>query len=146
MPPPEGKAGDACVWFITCLFFLVILAGGAFLVLYVTLPESEETAWLPVAGMILVAIPWLFWLMTCMYRTIPWRKPDGGAAAMDSQEESPGGARRVRFGVATVIGPEDGDSSAGGVGAGCGDGGSNTTESSSLRSHESEVPLAFSMS
>ncbi|KAG0499765.1 hypothetical protein HPP92_004456 [Vanilla planifolia] len=152
MPDPDGKSGDACVWFITCIFFLLILSGGAFLVLYIALPESNDNAWLPVAGMVLVAIPWLFWITTCVYRlSFPWlcavpcctvASPPAQVpgATVESEAESPGGARRVRFGAPKVIATQE---SGGVVGGGekRPDGGS-----SSLDSRESEAPLALSMS
>ncbi|URE13791.1 hypothetical protein MUK42_22158 [Musa troglodytarum] len=150
MPPSEGRSRNLCIWFISCLFFLVLLAGGAFLVLYITLPETKDTAWFPIAGMTLVAVPWMFWFTTCIYRFVATGKegaarpvptratsmsPSGGGAAatVDSPVNSPGGARRVRFGNATVMGTQnDADGAA--------------SDGSSLNSHESEVPLAFSMS
>lgn len=71
------------------------------------------------------------------------------AAAHDTPVDSPGGARKVRFGNAIVVG--DGGEAAGKAlgGENADHGGSNARsdgESSSLHSHESEAPLAFSMS
>ncbi|KAJ7957051.1 putative Membrane lipoprotein [Quillaja saponaria] len=34
------------------------------------LPESEVQSWLPIAGVSLVCLPWLFWLLTLLYRII----------------------------------------------------------------------------
>ncbi|KAG6477154.1 hypothetical protein ZIOFF_066406 [Zingiber officinale] len=71
MPPPEEEGGAArrcCVWLVSCCFLMVLLAGGVLLALYIVLPESPDTASFPVAGVVLVAIPWLFWLVTCTYR------------------------------------------------------------------------------
>ncbi|KAJ8490362.1 hypothetical protein OPV22_012083 [Ensete ventricosum] len=65
----RGGAADACIWFVSILFFLLLLAGGAMLVLYMVLPETSTTMWFPAAGMILVGIPWAFWIMTCFYRS-----------------------------------------------------------------------------
>lgn len=162
MAPSEGRRSNVCVWIISCLLFLNLLAGGGFLVLYITLPETEDTIWFPIAGMILVAIPWVFWTITCIYQSIKTR--NGGekepaaeasalnspvaAAAHDSPIDSPGGARKVRFGNAIVVG--DGGEAAGKAlgGEKADHGGSNTRSDgeSSVHSHESEAPLAFSMS
>ncbi|CAL9056204.1 uncharacterized protein LOC135640757 [Musa acuminata AAA Group] len=181
MPPSEGRGRNLCIWFISCLFFLVLLAGGAFLVLYITLPETKDTAWFPIAGMTLVTVPWMFWFTTCIYRFVATGKeggarpvptraasmsPSGGGAAatgaaatatVDSPVNSPGDARRVRFGNATVMGTQnDADGDGGPAGASGPPPGEEAEEDSdatlassdgsSLNSHESEVPLAFSMS
>lgn len=124
-PPPEGRAGSICVYLVSCLLFLAIVTGGAFFVLYITLPESEDTIWFPIAGLALVGMPWLFWTTTCLYRAVtprpaapsrggPDRAPGRVAAAVppaavaataadDAQVDSPGGRGRVRFGAVTVM-------------------------------------------
>ncbi|XP_010930848.1 uncharacterized protein [Elaeis guineensis] len=179
-PPPEARPGRKRFWFISCLLFIVLLIGGSFLVLYITHPADDIPFWFPIAGMILVGIPWLFWIMTCIYRSIAVRSDDverppiraaavapagGGATATnvatnsmftDASVDSPGGARRVRFGHATVMGSDvaggmsekpqeneaDGDHTPdGGTGSSISHG-----DGSSQHSHESEVPLALSMS
>ncbi|RVW29505.1 hypothetical protein CK203_077379 [Vitis vinifera] len=33
-------------------------------------PQTQSTSWLPVAGVLLVCLPWLFWLLTILYRLI----------------------------------------------------------------------------
>ncbi|KAI0494398.1 hypothetical protein KFK09_024532 [Dendrobium nobile] len=143
MPPPEGKAEDLCIWFITCFFFLLILSGGIFLVLYITQPEDDETGWFPIVGMALIAIPWIFWILTCLYRTImPWYKSpptEAVAAPVESQVCSPGEGRRVRFGETTVIGTQDVGDAVNGTAEGA------AASDSSLGSHEREVPLALSI-
>ncbi|XP_039125451.1 neuronal PAS domain-containing protein 3-like [Dioscorea cayenensis subsp. rotundata] len=187
MPASEGRAGNVCIWIIACLFFILILSGGTFLVLYITLPASPVTAWFPIAGLVLVGIPWLFWIMTCIYRSITLnisnlyesRPPNriatvapigggggdgggggGGNATTPGGGNSPGGsptsARRVRFGAATVLGSQEGagdvsDRNVTPAPADAEPDGNNSTansnyEGSSLNSHESERPLAFSMS
>ncbi|KAK1311500.1 hypothetical protein QJS10_CPA08g01099 [Acorus calamus] len=164
MPPPPGRVGDVCIWVVSCLFFLVIVAGGVSLVMYLTLPDSDDSLWYLVAGMSLVAIPWLFWLLTCAYRSIfhrPSTEGEGGSVATgqvgavavvaavgnDSPVNSPGGGRRVRFKAATVMENERAvDGGGGGGGGGVeGKGGEEGEEGSSLTSHESELPLAFMM-
>jgi len=34
------------------------------------LPKSQSTSWLPVAGVTLVCLPWLFWFLTFLYQVI----------------------------------------------------------------------------
>ncbi|KAJ3671630.1 hypothetical protein LUZ60_007709 [Juncus effusus] len=68
--PSSGGPGQACVWLISCLLFLLLLTGGVFLALYISLPSSAEHAWFLPAGMGLVAAPWIFWILTCLYRCI----------------------------------------------------------------------------
>ncbi|XP_010912587.1 uncharacterized protein [Elaeis guineensis] len=175
MQHPGARPSRKRFWFISCLLFIALLTGGAFLVLYITHPANEIPFWFPIAGMILVGTPWLFWIVMCIYRSIAARKndverppvraaavaPAGGtdvATTTDSPVDSPGGARRVRFGNATVIGSDvagevgssgetpqgneaDGEHTHGRTGSSI-----SEDDGSSLRSHESEAPLALSMS
>lgn len=160
MAPPEGRGADFWVYLISCVLFLATVCGGVFLALYIAFPASDATAWFPVAGMALVGTPWAFWTATCLYRALTMRRAArgggaerppvrrapagrGAAAAIGAQEgaavDSPGDARRVRFGGATVLGgtqeappgvarPED-------------EGGAAAADGSSHTSHESELPL-----
>ncbi|KAJ8479104.1 hypothetical protein OPV22_022831 [Ensete ventricosum] len=150
MPPDDGRARNVCIWFISCFFFLILLVGGSLLVLYIVLPESQDTVWFPVAGFVLVAFPWLFWITTCIYRTVRAPKYDverppvraaavapavaaGAPPASDSPVNSPdgGGANADATAGAAPRGRDvDGDA----------------RDDSSLNSHESEEPLASSMS
>ncbi|KAJ3701771.1 hypothetical protein LUZ61_005476 [Rhynchospora tenuis] len=176
----EGRPnnGQACVCVISCLLFLLLLSGGVFLVMFISLPSSSAPSWLLPAGMALVASPWIFWIFTCLYRCIALRiaytnrvraedKPSSQrqvtrqATAVVATEaplpqvveeeavDSPGDARKVRFGNATVLGnnSDGGDEETGGeshtgptgrVEGDCG--------GSSTASRESETPLALSMS
>ncbi|XP_020571021.1 uncharacterized protein LOC110018152 [Phalaenopsis equestris] len=136
MPPPEGKTGDLCIWFITCIFLVFILSGGIFLVIYIRQPDSDEIGWILATGMVLISIPWIFWILICLYRSvIPcYKQPPA-----DSQLHSPGGEKRVRFGAATVIELQDDSGVANGAAA-------RNADGSSLGSHESEVPFAIPIS
>ncbi|KAH7680781.1 hypothetical protein IHE45_05G015700 [Dioscorea alata] len=152
MPASEGRAGNLCVWIIACLFFILIFSGGTFLVLYITLPASPVTAWFPITGLILVGIPWLFWIMTCIYRSITLyvsnlhesRPPNrvatvtpiggGGGGGAGGNAATPGGGNSPG-GSPTNAEPDGNNSTA-----------ASNYEGSSLNSHESERPLAFSMS
>ncbi|XP_073007516.1 uncharacterized protein [Typha latifolia] len=167
MPPQEGKAGNIYVWLISVLFFLVLLAGGVFLALYIFLPVDVVPPWFAFVGMILVALPWMFWILTCIYRCGARRlvreqqQPPVRAAAVapsassksgSSIAGSQGGARRVvRFGNATTVGSPDAAAKAPPQQGHNSDGsshrlGNGSVDGSSLNSHESEVPLAFSIS
>lgn len=68
MSNTEQRASDIRIWILSFLFLFFIVTGGAFLFMYVTNPETDNTAWYPIAGMVLVAIPWIFWLSTFVYR------------------------------------------------------------------------------
>ncbi|KAI3974384.1 hypothetical protein MKX01_031053 [Papaver californicum] len=199
----EKKQGDARIYLVSCVLFFCIVAGGVFLALYIHLPESESSAWYPAAGMILVGIPWIFWLLTLIYSCLKklvlgsinsdknnnnnnnnkvapvvsngngGRTSGASTFTRSSTESNPGagngGAGHVRFGGATVVGDEEDDNHDDGVDSVDdndrdsdldreGDGGlssrigptrssSSNGEGSSLSvgSHESELPLAFSM-
>ncbi|XP_073013741.1 uncharacterized protein [Typha latifolia] len=169
MPAPEGKAGDIRVWLVSGLFFLILITGGTFLVLYVAFPENAVPGWFPIAGMVLVAVPWFFWFLTCVYRCFLFRGDDeerqpirassvtpvggGGrptiitAPAVDNEiaVESPGGARRVRFGNATVMGSADAACSSGGPAAAQTVQQRNGNVHSDDGSSHSEVPLSLSV-
>ena len=66
----DPSAGRAFVWIVFFSLFFCILSGGACLLVYIILPETETTAWLPVAGLSLVCLPWFFWILTFIYRVI----------------------------------------------------------------------------
>lgn len=68
MPIPDPRAGRAFVWLVSCFLFISIAAGGSFLAMYMLLPESRT--WFAVAGVILVCLPWVFWIFTCLYRIV----------------------------------------------------------------------------
>ncbi|EAZ18635.1 hypothetical protein OsJ_34157 [Oryza sativa Japonica Group] len=84
MAPPmqegeERPGGSACVWMVTTLLLLSVLAGGGCLAGYVVLPPHEAPHWLPAVGLALVALPWAFWVATCSYRCVrrARRRPAG---------------------------------------------------------------------
>ncbi|OWM85686.1 uncharacterized protein LOC116207847 [Punica granatum] len=76
----ERREGDARVHVIICLLILCILAGGAFLCLYIFLPATESSKWYYLAGIVLEAIPWAFWLFTYLYTCFKARGRGGGGA------------------------------------------------------------------
>ncbi|PON87501.1 hypothetical protein TorRG33x02_166790 [Trema orientale] len=132
----DQRKGDARVYVVSGLFFSCIISGGVFLCLYIVLPETQSSGWFPIAGLVLVSIPWAFWLFTFLYRCFKFhatppqldssnrfskgggstREPATAAApttpntsASDSpamQSPCGGAERRVQFGPVVVLGGE----------------------------------------
>ncbi|WOL02356.1 hypothetical protein Cni_G11075 [Canna indica] len=137
MPAEGDRSVSCCIWFTSCFFFLILLVGGALLVLYIALPDSPDTDWLPVAGMALVAIPWLFWILMCVYRYITRPKDDIERPPMRAAAVAPATGSGATYTNNAASAARREAAAAPAAGAGGGD--------SSLASHESEVPLALSM-
>lgn len=144
MPAVEKRRSDIRIWIVAFLFMLFIISGGIILAMYMTLPESKDTAWYPIAGMVLVAIPWLFWLLTFLYRCCI--KGDGGhppvspkppssdtSQPTESTRDCPDGTWPA------AVEPQEGQ----GLQE---QGKREEKEGDSPHSHESELPLALSMS
>lgn len=97
MPPKvdEGQGrpgGSGCLWFVTILLLISLLAGGACLVSYLILPPSQAPVWLPIVGLVLVALPWGFWIATCLYRCAKARRMatvTPAATSMRSRADTP---------------------------------------------------------
>ncbi|KAL3729030.1 hypothetical protein ACJRO7_033602 [Eucalyptus globulus] len=175
MPIGDPRAGRAFIWLVASFILLCLAIGGGFLVRYMSLPESTSSSWLLYAGMILVCFPWFFWLLTCSYRCISricgfrfvcgggddaggtssHRMGGGGGGGggfggsvtgknnaasgsvkkNGSNVDSPGnGGRQVHFGAAVVANENDHNDQNG-----------NSFHDVSIKSHESEMPLASSM-
>lgn len=66
----EERKGDPRFYLLSAFFFSCIVTGGLFLGLYIFLPPDETQPWYPIPGLILVAIPWIFWFLTYIYRCI----------------------------------------------------------------------------
>ncbi|XP_014523779.1 uncharacterized protein LOC106780062 [Vigna radiata var. radiata] len=120
MSGSDPSPGRTFIWIITGLLFISIVAGGACLVAYLLLPESEtSSSWIPEIGVALVCLPWLFWLLTFFYRvlsrTFGCRVTIGGVGSADVEV-----ACRAK-------------------------GAANLNRDSSVASHESEMALAKSM-
>ncbi|KAI4332400.1 hypothetical protein L6164_017310 [Bauhinia variegata] len=128
----ENRKGDKRIYIISGFFLVCTVCGGIFLCLYLILPDEQVQSWYPIAGMALVSIPWIFWLLLYLYQCFkPTKKvqneldhqnqgkfagtpksavTSGGATAV-SDVESPlkspvggDGARRVHFGPVVVMG------------------------------------------
>ncbi|XWS42815.1 hypothetical protein CRYUN_Cryun16bG0046500 [Craigia yunnanensis] len=94
----ESKQGDARIYIVSTLFFACIVAGGTFLCLYIFRPEAEYAPWYPLAGIILVGIPWIFWIG-------PVARSMHSLDNEDSLLKSPNGDHRhVHFGEVVVLG------------------------------------------
>ncbi|GAB2211667.1 hypothetical protein Droror1_Dr00024993 [Drosera rotundifolia] len=70
MPLVEQRAGSCYVWAISSFLFSSLLAGGAFLAVYITQPETSTASWYPFVGVTLVCLPWFFWFITFFYRIL----------------------------------------------------------------------------
>lgn len=70
MPVNDPRAGRAFIWLIASLLFVSVALGGGCLIMYMVLPDSDASSWLPIAGVTLVCLPWLFWFLTFVYRIV----------------------------------------------------------------------------
>jgi len=103
------------------------VAGGACLVAYMLLPESEAaSSWIPEIGVALVCLPWLFWSLTFLYRIFSrifgYRVSIGGGGS---------GGNWVPANSDVEVAPQAK--------------GGDLKRESSVASHESEMALAKSM-
>ncbi|KAF5745107.1 hypothetical protein HS088_TW07G00688 [Tripterygium wilfordii] len=174
MPAPDPKTGRAFIWLVSCFLFISIAAGGTFLMLYMILPESESTSWLPIAGVFFVCLPWMFWFLTCFYRILSracgFRVAIGGGGGGGERGGGGGNAtqvvtttgdqpaevtveadslendgRHVQFGPPVVLGGEDHEAGQQGNDTKMMRHSLSNSSDSSIASHESEMPLALSM-
>ncbi|KAK7247599.1 hypothetical protein RIF29_42485 [Crotalaria pallida] len=135
MPVSDPSSGRRFIWLVTCLLLISILAGGACLVAYMVLPESETSSWISIIGVTLVCLPWAFWFLTFLYRVISrccGLRVGGGYGANGGGGRSVGGG-----GIASRNADVEG--------AGQSSKGSDINRECSVNSHESEMPLARSM-
>jgi hypothetical protein len=88
---PEPRTGSMFILLITVLLFLSMVAGGGCLIIYIIQPESPFKSWLPIVGVGLICIPWVFWLVTCSYRCLSRRFGRGGGGGGAGE----GGAREA---------------------------------------------------
>ncbi|KAF8035070.1 hypothetical protein BT93_C1180 [Corymbia citriodora subsp. variegata] len=128
------RDGNAWVCAIISLFFVCVLAGGVFLSIYLLLPAMQSNRWLYLAGLVLEAIPWCFWLLGYLYYCLRRRPannpPKGFPARVHSTAVAPEPApanypespakdsphsrdndddekRHVHFGAVVVMGKEE---------------------------------------
>lgn len=95
MPLPDPGKGSVYVWLVSSFLLVSVMAGGGFLILYMT--QSQSPPWFPIAGVVLVCLPWFFWLFTFVYRLCSrvcgGRNGGGGGGVIGG-----GGARSSRGG------------------------------------------------
>ncbi|BFG30280.1 hypothetical protein CerSpe_165540 [Prunus speciosa] len=162
-----GAPGGSFICLISCFLFVSVVAGGGCLLMYMILPEPQtrDHYWLPIIGVALVCLPWVFWFLTFVYRFISRRSGSrfgvgnaGGAGG--AKNINTAAAANVRPGTDTATpadkssGGETGAMVAGEIELGSFKDGKrrvsslSRTSSSinvSSHSHESEMPLATSM-
>lgn len=155
MPVLDPTAGYAAIWMVSCFLCLSIAVGGSFLVMYMILPESDSTYWLPIAGVTLVCLPWLFWFCTCFYRIISRlsgvRMSIGGVAGGTGGGGGGGGSSRGRniassnHGAGNVNNYGDSSGRDNNNNQNAIDNNGQERKEDSVRSRESEIPLSSSM-
>ncbi|KAK8593910.1 hypothetical protein V6N13_042539 [Hibiscus sabdariffa] len=116
----ETIQDDVRIYMVSTFFFVSVVTGGAFLCLYMFQPEEDSTPWYPVVGIVLVGIPWIFWITTYMYRCVAhcFCASNGGnsnrehssltkkqcCSSKGSRTGTPDGDQRhVRFGDVVVV-------------------------------------------
>ncbi|XP_039031869.1 uncharacterized protein LOC120166709 [Hibiscus syriacus] len=65
---PEPDIGRIYIWTISCILFICVAIGAGCLLVYMTSPRSPSSDFLPILGFVLVCMPWLFWIITILYR------------------------------------------------------------------------------
>lgn len=155
-----GGSGASFIWIVSCFLFVSILAGGGCLLMYIIIPHEPGTmSWLPITGVALVCLPWLFWFLTFIYRVvsrISKNKSNSGGGVAVANINTVASANAIASSELTneVTGDQrlsDGHGRSVGVGGqqAHGNGIAKRSNSSltnqSLASHESELPLASSM-
>ncbi|KAL5704499.1 hypothetical protein ACHQM5_022920 [Ranunculus cassubicifolius] len=79
---PDLRTRNICLWLISCLLLGCIIVGCGLLIKYVFFNAPIQVAEI---GLTLIAIPWLFWFLTYLYRCISRSfcnpNPSGASAA-----------------------------------------------------------------
>ncbi|XP_010526985.1 PREDICTED: uncharacterized protein LOC104804402 [Tarenaya hassleriana] len=153
MAVPDPGAGQAFVYLVTFFLLLSIAVGGGCLIAYTILPYPPS--WLSYVGITFVCLPWLFWLLTFVYRLLSralgFRMVvgSGGNADADTvtREIEPPGRNPESQHEETPAKVQSGQAlmSNGGQEGNRSKKRTSTSSNSSLASHESEMPLAISM-
>ncbi|XP_022751986.1 uncharacterized protein LOC111300623 [Durio zibethinus] len=175
MPEPDPEAGRTFIWTLSCILFICIAAGGGCLLAYLTVPESQSSLLLPVLGFTLVSLPWIFWIITVVYRitsrafgfrmvigslygngSVAAKGVDGGDGDTAASDNDINGAEILDFNAKSPStsleddrrDAEFGETKNGDIGQERNikrAGSSSSSSSNSVTSHESEMPLAVSM-
>lgn len=136
MPVADPGSGRACIWLISCFLFTSLMTGAICLCLYIFHPDYGQDLDLAIVGVILVCLPWAFWILTCCYRVVS--RAFGFRIGLGSGPPSSSAAAAKPQGDGNNNGKEAGNQ---GISDERGSGGSET----SVKSHESETPLANAM-
>ncbi|KAG5245085.1 hypothetical protein OIU76_002738 [Salix suchowensis] len=172
MPVEDPTSGRLLIWFISFFMFITVAAGGSLLLMYLILPTDPSRAWLPVAGIALVCMPWIFWLLTCIYRIfsrlfgfrVAIGSGGGGAGGgraranvfnetgnaatnigQSGNVEAQGDEAQDEFDGPTITVEKNDSGGNGNTGIKRSSSSGNSINNMSFRSHESELPLAPSM-
>ncbi|KAJ4899056.1 putative membrane lipoprotein [Raphanus sativus] len=152
MPVPDPQAGRAFICLITLFLFLSIAVGGGCLIAYTILPYPP--IWLSYLGIFFVCLPWFFWILTFVYRivsrTFGFRMVigSGGNDNTASRETMPSDLDPPEKSLEPLDNdnPEDIANPQGQVLVSMeGNQSKKRMSTSSVGSHESEMPLAISM-
>ncbi|KAG2249707.1 hypothetical protein Bca4012_086925 [Brassica carinata] len=151
MPVPDPRAGQAFICLITLFLFLSIAVGGGCLIAYTVLPYPS--IWLAYIGIFFVCLPWFFWILTFSYRIVSRtfgfrmvigsggnnnsangeakpRELDPPEQSLESPNDEPEAMARPQGHILMSM---EGNQS------------KKRMSTSSVGSHESEMPLAISM-
>lgn len=91
MAVSDPRSGNIYICLISTILLLSLVGGGAILVLYIVLPDSDP--WLPIAGISLVSLPWFFWFLTFLYRIFSRRCCGPRSAVTDAGASGSGNSR-----------------------------------------------------
>ncbi|KAJ6682716.1 MEMBRANE LIPOPROTEIN-RELATED [Salix koriyanagi] len=146
--------------------------GAAYCSCILSSPTDPSRAWLPVAGIALVCMPWIFWLLTCIYRIfsrlfgfrVAIGSGGGGAGGgraranvfnetgnaatnigQSGNVEAQGDEAQDEFDGPTITVEKNDSGGNGNTGIKRSSSSGNSINNMSFRSHESELPLAPSM-
>ncbi|CAA7048711.1 unnamed protein product [Microthlaspi erraticum] len=157
MPVPDPRAGQAFICLITFFLFLTIAVGGGCLIAYTILPYPP--IWLSYLGIFFVCLPWFFWILTFAYRilsrTFGFRmvvgsgggnnnNNNGNGESMPQDVDPPDESLEPPGDDPEAIPPPQGQVLVS-VEGNQSKKRMSTSSSSTVNSHESEMPLAISM-
>ncbi|TYH00793.1 hypothetical protein ES288_A09G006500v1 [Gossypium darwinii] len=150
---PDSDPGRTYIWTISGILFLCVTIGGGCLLVYITSPQSQSSQSLPIVGLVLVCMPWIFWILTILYRitsrAFGFRMVTGNLYGdLDSGGGAAGsGSNDIDVNAKDApIAPSNDEAKNGQERNTKRDGRPSSTSSNdvSITSHESEIPLSLS--